>query len=80
MTYQAKKRSFATLSLLMFLASIYCGLCILQALSLFTGDRVLRNLNFWFPLMGVAFAFFVLFGALAIRAGRLAKVGSREAV
>ena len=79
MTHQAKKRLFAGLSLLMVLAVIYCGLCILQAISIFTGDRVLRNLHFWGTLMCVAFPCALLFGVLAFRAGRLAKVGSRGA-
>ena len=80
MTYQAKQRIFSALSVLMALAAIYSALGILQAASLFTGERALRNFNFWGTLMCVAFACSVLFGFLAFRASRLAKVGSREAV
>ena len=80
MTCQAKKRAFATLSVLMILAAIYSALCILQAASLFTGERALRNLHFWGALMCVAFACSPVFGFLAFRAGRLGKVDSRKAV
>ncbi|MBB6249393.1 hypothetical protein [Rhodanobacter sp. A1T4] len=80
MSYQAKKRIFAALSVLMILTAIYSALGVLQAASLFTGERALRNLNFWGTIMCVAFACSALFGFLAFRASRLAKVGSREAV
>lgn len=80
MTYQAKKRIFAALSVVMILAAIYSALGILQAVSLFTGERALRNLHFWGTLMCLAFACSVVLGLLAFRASRLAKVGRREAV
>jgi hypothetical protein len=80
MTYQAKKRMFAALAVLMILAAVYSALGIVQAASLFTGERAMRNFNFWGQLMCAAFACSVFFGFLAFRASRLAKVGSREAV
>jgi len=80
MSYQVKKRIFAALSVLMILAAIYSALGVLQAASLFTGERALRNLNFWGTIICVAFSCSALFGFLAFRASRLAKVGGREAV
>jgi hypothetical protein len=80
MNYRAKKRIFLALAALMVLAAIYSAFGLLQAASLFTGERALRNSNFWSMLMLVALACSVLFGFLAFRASKLAKVGSREAV
>lgn len=62
----------------MVLVAIYSSLGILQAASLFTDERALRNLHFWGTLMCIAFTCSVLFGFLAFRASRLAKVGNRE--
>ena len=52
----------------MLLAALYCGMGVLQAASLFTGDRAVHNLHFWGTMMSIGIAGSVLFGALAIRA------------
>ena len=80
MNYRAKKRIFVALAVLMILGAIYSAFGVLQAASLFTGERALRNSTFWGMLMLLAAACSVLFGFLAFRASKLAKVGSPEAV
>lgn len=74
MTQQAKKRMFVALSLSLLVAAVYCFLGVVQAISLFEGDRAVRNIQFWGALMCVAICGFAIFGLLAIRAARLARV------
>jgi hypothetical protein len=79
MSNLAKKRLFLAISVFLVLAVIYCALAILQAASLFTGERALRNLYFWGSLMCVAFVGAVVFGVLAHRVGRLMGSGGSRA-
>ncbi|WP_199100952.1 hypothetical protein [Dyella sp. ASV21] len=74
MTQQAKKRIFVVLSLSLLIAAAYCALGVLQAASLFTGDRAVRNVQFWGALTCSGIFGFVLFGVLAVRAARRARV------
>lgn len=73
MNQQAKNRVFAILSLSLLLAAVYCALGVLQAASLFTGDRAVRNVHFWGSLTCVGIFGAVFFGVLAVRAARLAR-------
>jgi hypothetical protein len=67
MNNSAKKRWYIGASILMVLASIYCGLAILQAASPFTGERALHNLYFWGYGMCTALVAALVFGVLAYR-------------
>ena len=62
-----KQRLCVTASALLGLAAIYSGLAILQAVELFTGDRAVRNLQFWGACMGLSLAGTVMFGVFAVR-------------
>lgn len=73
MTKQAKKRIFVVLSLFLLVAAAYCSVGALQAASLFTGDRAVRNVQFWGALTCLAICGSALFGPLAARASRLAR-------
>lgn len=73
MNQQARKWIFVVLSLSLLLGAVYCALGVLQAASLFTGDRAVRNVQFWGTLTCVGICGAVLFGLLAVRAARLAR-------
>jgi hypothetical protein len=70
MSNSAKKRLYIGASILLVLAAIYCGLAILQAASLFTGERALHNLYFWGSGMCTALVAALVFGVLAYRLGQ----------
>lgn len=78
MTFLAKKRLLATLSVLMFMAAVYSCLCMYQAACLFTGDRAVRNVHFWGAMMCIAVACSVLFGTLAIRVALAIRRGTQS--
>jgi hypothetical protein len=73
MNQRAKKRIFATFSISLLLFAVYCALGFLQAASLFTGDRAIRNFQFWGTLTCAGVFGAMLFGVLAFRAERLAR-------
>lgn len=73
MSQQAKKRIYVALSLSLLFAAIYCSLGVLQAASLFTGDRAVRNVQFRGALTCVGVFGATLFDVLAVRAARLAR-------
>ena len=68
MTSRKKKRLFIGLSAFLLLAAVYCGLGVVQARCLFTGERAIRNVQFWGTLGGVALVCALAFAVLAIRA------------
>jgi hypothetical protein len=67
MSAWVKKLAFGLASALMILAALYCALAILQAGSIFTGERASFNLAFWGILMGFAVIAAVAFGVTAAR-------------
>lgn len=73
MTSRAKTWWLSGLSLFMVLSAIYCALCVLQAACLFTGDRAVRNVQFWGTLCSVALVCALVCAVLAIRAHIKAK-------
>ena len=50
----------------MLLAAVYCGLGVIQAACLFTGERATRNVQFWGTLGSVALICALVFAILAI--------------
>lgn len=76
MTLRTTKWLFIGLSAFVLLASLYCGLGVVQAACLFTGDRAVRNVHFWGTMMCIAIACSVLFGTLAIRVALMVRRGS----
>lgn len=70
MTPIAKLVLFWLASALMFLFACYCALAILQAGSIYTGDRAQFNLYYWGSRMGGALVAALVFVILALRTGR----------
>ena len=54
----------------MVLVACYCALAILQAGSLYTGEKALFNLRFWGGFMVVGLIAAALFGFFAVRVGK----------
>jgi len=67
-----KRTLFWVASALMVIGALYCGLGILQAESLYTGERAVANLRLWGSLMLAALIIAVILGIVAFR---LAKRG-----
>ena len=57
---------------LMLLGSAYCALCILQAGSIYTGERALFNLRYWGAFLVAGLIGASVFGIIAIRVTRAA--------
>ena len=70
MTSTAKRIGFWVVSALMVFVVAYCALAIVQAGSIYTGERALFNLRFWGAIMGASLIVAVLFGILAARVGK----------
>lgn len=74
MSDSAKKRSFTVAAWVLILLAVYSLLGILQALSLFQGERVLVNLRLWGSIMLFAFVGAIICLVIAARfRRRLAK-------
>ena len=66
MTPRTKAWVFAGLSGLAAMVALYCFLGVAQAVSLFEGERAVRNIKFWVPLTCIAVSFFAVFAIAAI--------------
>ncbi|MBM7129884.1 hypothetical protein [Dyella mobilis] len=59
---------FIGLAVFTLLSALYCALGVVQAACLFSGDRAVRNVEFWGTLACIAAALSIIFGVFAIRA------------
>ncbi|MGB9989157.1 hypothetical protein [Pseudoduganella rhizocola] len=73
MTRNAKRICSWWGAVLMLLLCLYAAMGILQAGSIFTGERAAQNLRFWGLISTVSLLFSIVFGLIAIRLGRSAE-------
>ena len=76
MTRNTKKLCSWGIAVSMLLLSLYAVMGILQAGSIFVGERAARNLRFWGLIATFSLVGSIIFGLFAIRFGRPAKPGS----
>lgn len=69
MTRTTKRLGCFLIAFLMLLLCLYSTMCIIQAGSIFVGERADWNLRFWGPIAMLGFAGSVFFGVYAIRLG-----------